>query len=196
MNCYVSTWDFLILILLIVIIIINHLAIIYIQIVFLQFGWAEADTPECGLHSAGFPGNDVYNDITCIHSLYTIIYNLCYVYCIQWPVYTYLRPVYTGDVGRAEAQTELYVDADQSLADKAPHGLTGAGLPGLLREERGRGGRHNKQGRVVIISISGKGRGHYIFSGGISVFRAFYAFFGPYDSIESKKEGGVKRISL
>ena len=54
----------------IILIIIHHLAIIPGQIVFLQFGWAKADTPECGLYSARFPGNYVYNDI--LTALYTL----------------------------------------------------------------------------------------------------------------------------
>ena len=50
MNCYVSTRNILIPI--------SHLPTISIQIVFLQFSWAEGHTPECGLHSARFPGKD------------------------------------------------------------------------------------------------------------------------------------------
>ena len=45
-------------------------------------------------------------------------------------------PVYTGDVGSAEPQTELYVDTDQSLTHKAPHGKTAVRLLRVLRGER------------------------------------------------------------
>ena len=45
----------------------------------------------------------------------------------------YIVPVYTGDVGSSEPQTELDVDADQSLAHRAPHGQTAVSLSRVLR---------------------------------------------------------------
>ena len=45
----------------------------------------------------------------------------------------YKVPVYTGDVGSSEPQTELDVDADQSLAHRAPHGQTVVSLSRVLR---------------------------------------------------------------
>ena len=48
--------------------------------------------------------------------------------CIQYNV-----PVYTGDVSSSEPQTELDVDADQSLAHRAPHGQTVVSLSRVLR---------------------------------------------------------------
>ena len=45
----------------------------------------------------------------------------------------YNVPVYTGDVGSSEPQTELDVDADQSLAHRAPHGQTVVSLSRVLR---------------------------------------------------------------